>query len=556
MSTQPYKFILPLLTTSFLTACGIDTIGYGGGDNTPDAVPDTTAPTVPSNLVANPSSPVQIDLSWVAANDDVGVIGYRLNRDGTHLTSNPGNLFSDRGVEPNTTYCYSVSAYDSSDNESAQSDQKCATTPEDLADPTAPTNLDARFVPSSSEIHIALSWSAATDDSAIRFYKIYQNGNYIADTYYTPYFDVVFNRETEYCYLVTAVDAVGKESVPSNQSCDTTSWINSPVTSSGFSMRSSMDVDFSDGKHIVYGTTNRSVEMLNYTKNDTGIWDGTETLEVVYGYNDVSLTVDASGIVHIVYATIRNLRYATNASGIWKIEDIGSFFSTTFLSAKIDTANIMHVCHSDSTQLYLKYSTNRTGTWTTQEIVGPFSPVSFGIFCSLSLDSANNVHISYTDPSSTPNLMYVTNNSGAWVTEVVDGSANANYGTSISIDSADKIHISYYDYDGDRDLKYANNSSGSWVVEVLDSAGDVGRRSAIAIDLAGNLHISYLDATKSKLKYATNVSGIWQSYTLDDASILQATSIAIDSTNKVHISHTWQIRGGQEKIIHSTNRDN
>ena len=152
--------------------------------------------------------------------------------------------------------------------------------------------------------------------------------------------------------------------------------------------------------------------------------------------------------------------------------------------------------------------------------------------------------------------MYVTNNSGAWVTEVVDGSANANYGTSISIDSADKIHISYYDYDGDRDLKYANNSSGSWVVEVLDSAGDVGRRSAIAIDLAGNLHISYLDATKSKLKYATNVSGIWQSYTLDDASILQATSIAIDSTNKVHISHTWQSRSGQEKIIHSTNRDN
>ena len=123
-------------------------------------------------------------------------------------------------------------------------------------------------------------------------------------------------------------------------------------------------------------------------------------------------------------------------------------------------------------------------------------------------------------------------------------------GTSIVVDATDSVHISYHDYNGNKDLKYASNQSGVWVVETLDSTGDVGRNSAIAIDLAGNLHVSYGDATNSKLKYANNTSGAWKLYTIDNASPWPKTSIAVDSTNKIHISHS----GINPSIKHSTNR--
>jgi hypothetical protein len=45
--------------------------------------PDTTAPTAPLGLIANVNQrQKQIDLSWNAATDNVGVIGYRVVRDG------------------------------------------------------------------------------------------------------------------------------------------------------------------------------------------------------------------------------------------------------------------------------------------------------------------------------------------------------------------------------------------------------------------------------------------------------------------------------------------
>ncbi len=55
------------------------------------------------------------------------------------------------------------------------------------------------------------------------------------------------------------------------------------------------------------------------------------------------------------------------------------------------------------------------------------------------------------------------------------------------------------------DLKYATNASGAWVTSTIDSAGDVG--TSIAIDSSNNVHISYYDYyddTNADLKYATN----------------------------------------------------
>ena len=43
---------------------------------------DTTAPTAPTGLTATSPSPTQVNLSWTAATDNVGVTGYQIFRNG------------------------------------------------------------------------------------------------------------------------------------------------------------------------------------------------------------------------------------------------------------------------------------------------------------------------------------------------------------------------------------------------------------------------------------------------------------------------------------------
>ncbi len=89
---------------------------------------DITAPTIPTNLVATPISSSQINLSWSASMDAVGVIGYNIYRcTGSFCTPTIlintaiTNSYSDIGLLANTTYTYAVSAYDIVPNTSANS---------------------------------------------------------------------------------------------------------------------------------------------------------------------------------------------------------------------------------------------------------------------------------------------------------------------------------------------------------------------------------------------------------------------------------------------------
>jgi chitodextrinase len=104
---------------------------------------DTTSPTSPTNLAAIAASSTQINLSWTAATDNVGVTGYRVTRNGTPISTTTGTTFSDTGLASQTTYTYSVAAVDAAGNISAASAPASATTPAGAAPPT--TGLVAAY---------------------------------------------------------------------------------------------------------------------------------------------------------------------------------------------------------------------------------------------------------------------------------------------------------------------------------------------------------------------------------------------------------------------------
>jgi chitodextrinase len=90
---------------------------------------DTTAPTAPTGLTATAASSTEVDLSWNASTDDVGVTAYVVFRGSTPVCTVPALSCSDTGLSPSTAYSYSVRARDAAGNPSAASGTVSVTTP-------------------------------------------------------------------------------------------------------------------------------------------------------------------------------------------------------------------------------------------------------------------------------------------------------------------------------------------------------------------------------------------------------------------------------------------
>src|SRR3990172_5169055 len=187
------------------------TITYTGGTTAPPPS-DTTTPSTPTGLSAAVVSSSQINLSWTASTDNVGVTGYNVYRNGTPIATVASLSYNDTALTPNTTYSYTVSAYDAAGYSSVQSASASATTQAVSADtalPTIPTGLTATAV-SSSQIN--LSWTASTDNIGVTGYDIYRGGTPLTTVAATSYSNTGLTASTLYSYTVRAKDAAGNNS--------------------------------------------------------------------------------------------------------------------------------------------------------------------------------------------------------------------------------------------------------------------------------------------------------------------------------------------------------
>ncbi|MFO1501584.1 MAG: PA14 domain-containing protein [Verrucomicrobiota bacterium] len=91
---------------------------------------DSAPPTAPTNLKVDATTAGKVALSWTAATDDSGLVGYNLERDGTVIKQFlNSNSYIDLAVQPGKTYAYKVQAIDPAGNKSAFTAAVNATTP-------------------------------------------------------------------------------------------------------------------------------------------------------------------------------------------------------------------------------------------------------------------------------------------------------------------------------------------------------------------------------------------------------------------------------------------
>ena len=179
-------------------------------------LPDTEAPTAPTNLIASNVTQSSLDLSWTAATDNVGVAAYDIYQDNNVVATVSTTSHQISGLTDDTSYAFYVVARDAANNSSSASNTINVTTLElDAQAPTAPLNVTA------SNITITtadLNWEASTDNISVVGYDVYQGSNVIAQDVLTTTYQVTgLSEATIYSFKIIAKDAANNMSFDSNE---------------------------------------------------------------------------------------------------------------------------------------------------------------------------------------------------------------------------------------------------------------------------------------------------------------------------------------------------
>ncbi len=204
-----------LYTVKAIDAAGnVSAASNSSGITTPSATPSESLDP-PTNLTATVSNN-RVILAWTNSTEPA-VIGHSIYRDGVYVASMTTMSYTDSAVVAETTYIYTVKAFDIMNNKSQPSNAVTVTIgapppPADTECPTTPTGLTASIVTGG----VQLSWANCTDNVSVAGYKVYSGTREITQTSSTSHLDTSVVAGTTYLYTVKAVDAANNISAASN----------------------------------------------------------------------------------------------------------------------------------------------------------------------------------------------------------------------------------------------------------------------------------------------------------------------------------------------------
>ena len=146
------------------------------------APPDKTAPDVPTGVTAVANSATSVTVSWAASFDAVGTVGYHVYRNGSSTSiktvTGGATSWTDTTVLPNSTYTYTVDAFDAVPNTSLQSQPSVpVTTPSPALDTTPPDMPTGVKAVANSPTSVTVSWAASFDAVGTVGYDVYRDGS-------------------------------------------------------------------------------------------------------------------------------------------------------------------------------------------------------------------------------------------------------------------------------------------------------------------------------------------------------------------------------------------
>ncbi|MDO8495723.1 MAG: LamG-like jellyroll fold domain-containing protein [bacterium] len=262
---------------------------------------DTEAPSIPTDLSATTVSSSEINLSWTASTDNVGVAGYSVFRcqgvgctPSVEVATSATNSYSDSGLTASSTYAYTVAAYDAAVNVSSQSISASATTQAPAPDTTPPVRSAGAPSGTLATGTTGTTLSLTTDETANCRYST------IADTAYASMTDTFsttgstshstavsgLSDGNTYNYYVRCEDSVGN---PNTTDYTITFSVASPGTGNTINAASCSQTDVQNAINLaIDGDT------VNIPEG-TCPWTGTVTVNTAITVTGPTCTTDANG---------------------------------------------------------------------------------------------------------------------------------------------------------------------------------------------------------------------------------------------------------------------
>ncbi|MCK5171731.1 MAG: fibronectin type III domain-containing protein [Bacteroidales bacterium] len=175
--------------------------------------PDTETPDSPTNLIATDITQTNLNLSWNASDDNIGVTGYTIFSGGDSVTTTENTSFLVTNLAPGTNYSFTIAARDDAGNKSVQSNALSISTlnvPQPLTAPTKLTALDIK------QTTLNLNWNSSTGGVGYVEYEIYQDGSLIGTTSNVIYSVHNLQASSSYSFHVIARDSEANVSEASN----------------------------------------------------------------------------------------------------------------------------------------------------------------------------------------------------------------------------------------------------------------------------------------------------------------------------------------------------